>query len=100
MVYLIAQIGIVVFGISSSFLIAQKSKWGFVLALLAQPFWFYIGITDGSWGVLVLTLVYTVSSAYGVFVWCVKDTYPYSWAARPFDIYEAIAPSKVKASFE
>jgi nicotinamide riboside transporter PnuC len=98
MLYLIAQIAIVGFGISSSFLIAQKNKWGFVLALLAQPFWVIIGITDGSWGVLVLALVYTLSSAYGVFVWCVRDSYPYSWAARPFDIVEAMTPVEQRPS--
>jgi nicotinamide riboside transporter PnuC len=98
MLYLIAQIGIVVFGISSSFLIAKKNKWGFVLALLAQPFWLIIGVTDGSWGVLVLTTVYTVSSVYGVFIWCVKDSYPFSWATRPFDIYEAMTKAEQQVS--
>lgn len=89
MLYLIAQIGIVVFGISSSFLIAQKNKWGFILAFLAQPFWVIIGVSDGAWGVLILSMVYTASSVYGMYVWFLKDTLDYAWVADALDQYES-----------
>ena len=36
-------------------------KWASVFGLLGQPFWFYASFTTEQWGVLVLTLVYTVS---------------------------------------
>jgi hypothetical protein len=88
MLYLISQVGIVVFGISSSFLIARKNKWGFVLALLAQPFWLVIGWVDGSWGVLVLTAVYTTCSSYGIYTWFFKDMFDYAWIAAAIQMYD------------
>jgi Nicotinamide mononucleotide transporter len=89
MLYLISQIGIVVFGVSSSFLIAKKNKWGFALALMAQPFWVIIGVSDGAWGVLVLSMVYSASSLYGMYVWFLKDTLDYAWVMQALEQYES-----------
>ncbi len=37
---IIAQVGIVIFGAIAIILVAKKNKWGFVVGLLSQPFWF------------------------------------------------------------
>lgn len=36
----ISQVAIFILGAGSIILIAKKNKWGFVLGLLSQPFWF------------------------------------------------------------
>jgi hypothetical protein len=89
MLYLISQIGIVLFGVASSFLIAKKNKWGFVLALLAQPFWLIAGILDSSWGILIMTLVYTACSTFGIYTWFFKDMFEYSWVRETVQIYNS-----------
>lgn len=94
MLYLISQIGIVVFGITSSFLIAKKNKWGFVLALMAQPFWLIAGFLDHSWGILVMTAVYTACSSYGIYTWFFKDLVDYSWVAQTLHAHNLLETSK------
>ncbi len=69
----ISQICIFVFGILGILLVAKKNKWGFVLGLLSQPFWFITSFVHGQWGVFFLSIGYTLSWAYGIYVWFFKD---------------------------
>lgn len=65
----ISQFAIPVLGTFSILLIARKNKWGLVLGLCAQPFWFYTTYTHGQWGAFTLSVIYTLSWMYGIHVW-------------------------------
>jgi len=65
----IAQIGIVFFGISSILLVALKNKWGFVLGLVSEPFFFLTAVINHQWGLFILTIGYTFSWSLGIYIW-------------------------------
>ena len=65
----IAQIFIFIFGTTSILLIARKNKWGFVVALIAQPFWFFTTFVNHQWGAFIVSFVYTISWVYGLYEW-------------------------------
>jgi len=66
---LIAQIGIFIFGVLAIILVARKNKWGFFFGLLSQPFWYITAITNHQWGIVLVSVVYTCSWAYGLYNW-------------------------------
>ncbi len=70
---LISQIGIIGFGLSAAFLVARKNKWGFVLGLASEPFWFATSIINKQWGVVALSIVYTITWTYGAYNWFIAD---------------------------
>lgn len=51
------------------FLTARKNKWGFVVGLSGQPFWFLTSLLHGQWGVFILTAFYTCTYIYGIYNW-------------------------------
>jgi hypothetical protein len=65
----ISQYAIPLFTLSGIFLIARKVKWGFLLALIAQPFWLFTSYIHDQWGVFFNTVVYTGIVLYGVYNW-------------------------------
>lgn len=65
---IIAQGAIAIFGPSSIYLVAKGKRIGFLCGLLAQPFWYYLTISSGQWGIFFLSLFYTYSWALGVYV--------------------------------
>ncbi len=69
----IAQVGITIFGVSAIILVAKKNKWGFVLGLASQPFWIITSYINKQWGVLLLSVIYVGSWAYGVYEWFLKN---------------------------
>ena len=69
---LISQIAIAVLGLASIFLVAKKIKWGFVLGLATQPFWFITSYLNGQWGVFVLSIGYTFVWCFGIYEWFYK----------------------------
>lgn len=69
----VSQIAIALFGLSSIFLIAKKNKWGFVLALIAQPFWFITTYIHEQWGIFALSFVYSGTWLYGFYQWFFTD---------------------------
>ena len=69
----IAQIGITIFGIISITMVAKKNKWGFVIGLISQPFYFITAIINQQWGVFVTTVIYTFSWLLGIYEWFYKD---------------------------
>jgi nicotinamide riboside transporter PnuC len=69
----ISQIAIFVLGIGSIVLIARKNKWGFVLGLLVQPFWFITSYINKQWGIFFLNFAYTATWIYGIYQWFYKD---------------------------
>ena len=68
----IAQIGVFVFGVAAIILVGRKNKWGFVFGLMSQPFWFITSLQNKQWGVMLVTIVYTFSWAYGIYSWFFK----------------------------
>ena len=70
---IISQIIIFIFGIAAIILVARKNKWGFVFGLLSQPFWYITSYLHEQWGVFFLSIGYTLSWLYGVYVWFYKD---------------------------
>jgi nicotinamide riboside transporter PnuC len=69
---LIAQIGISVFGVLAIILVAKKNKWGFVFGLASQPFWLITSYLNKQWGVLLLSVIYIFSWAFGIYEWFYK----------------------------
>ncbi|MEK7061854.1 MAG: nicotinamide mononucleotide transporter [Patescibacteria group bacterium] len=69
---LIAQIGVIIFGVSAIILVARKNRWGFVLGLISQPFWIITSLVNKQWGVLLLSIVYVGSWGYGIYEWFYK----------------------------
>lgn len=52
----ISQVGIFIFGASAIILVARKNRWGFVMGLLSQPFWFISSFQARQWEFLLLAL--------------------------------------------
>lgn len=69
---LISQVAIVILGTSSIILLAKKNKWGFVLGLAAQPFWYITAFVNQQWGVFLVSFVYTASWLFGIYEWFFK----------------------------
>lgn len=69
----VSQVGIALLGATSIVLVAKKNKWGFVLGLLAQPFWFITSYLNGQWGVFLVSFIYSASWIYGIYEWFLKD---------------------------
>jgi hypothetical protein len=65
----VTQVFITILGITTVLLLASKNKYGCIFALAVQPFWFIASYRSKQWGVFLMTFVYTVSWAYGIYVW-------------------------------
>ncbi|MFH1248642.1 MAG: nicotinamide mononucleotide transporter [archaeon] len=69
---IISQLGIVFFGIIAMILVARKNKWGFIFGLLSQPFFIISAIISHQIGLLILSIAYTFTWAYGIYTWFFK----------------------------
>lgn len=69
----ISQFGIVIFGLSAIFLVAKKNKWGFVIGMISQPFWFYTSWYHKQWGAFLLSFAYLLNWVFGIYEWFYKD---------------------------
>lgn len=69
----ISQVAIFILGVTSIILVARKNKWGFVFGLLAQPFWYITSFINKQWGVFFVSIIYTLSWAYGIYEWFFKN---------------------------
>ena len=47
---IISQVAIVFLGAGAIILVAKKNKWGFVLGLASQPFWYITAFINEQWG--------------------------------------------------
>ena len=68
----VAQVGITIFGISAIILVAKKNKWGFVMGLLSQPFWFITSFVNQQWGIFFVSIIYAGTWIYGIYEWFFK----------------------------
>lgn len=57
----ISQVAIVVLGLGAIVLVGQKNRWGFVLGLASQPFWYITTYLHEQWGLFLLSFAYTLS---------------------------------------
>lgn len=70
---IISQAAIFVLGAGAIVLIGKKNKWGFVLGLLSQPFWFITSYINEQWGVFMVSIIYTISWWLGIYEWFYKE---------------------------
>ena len=68
---MLGQVGILVFGMTAVLLVNDPRphvrRWGPVLGLIAQPFWFYETFLSAQWGIFLCSFVYTSSWARGFY---------------------------------
>lgn len=77
---LISQICAATFALTAAFLMARKNKWGVIVGLANQPFWFFITIYHQQWPIFIMAIIYTAVWIYGIYNWwfnpkdkCVKE---------------------------
>ena len=66
----IDQFFIMIFGCSAIWLVSRKEdyrKWGYLIGLISQPFWFYSSYKAEQYGIFFLSLFYTYSWTQGVY---------------------------------
>jgi len=74
----ISQFVIFFTGVAAIFLVARRNKWGFVLGLIGQPFWFITTYLHGQWGLFFLNFAYAFVWGYGIYEWFFKKSPPIS----------------------
>lgn len=78
---MIIQICIFIFSASAVWFVSRKEpwrRWGFVLGLCGQPFWFYSAITKQQWAIVALCVWYTYS--WGMGVW---NHFDFNFKSKP-----------------
>ena len=70
----VAQVAIVLLTTSASLLVSRRNKWGWILGLAGQPFWFITSVSHRQPGVFVVNIICTITWAYGVY---------YNWIGNP-----------------
>ena len=48
-------------------LLGGGSRWGFVIGLVTQPFWFYTSFRHRQWGIFIASIFYAFGWAMGVY---------------------------------
>lgn len=77
----LAQLGILLLGPSSAWCLNQRGtahRWGYLLALLSQPFWFWMAFQHGQWVLILLGLWYTYCWTRGVWHHWIRQDSPAS----------------------
>jgi hypothetical protein len=72
----ISQIALVVVGPVVIWLLAQKKhwmRWGYIIGLCHQPFWFYTSIYNRQWGLIVLSSIYTACYLIGIYNYWIRN---------------------------
>ena len=62
-----ASQGAIFIGALAVLFLGGGNRWGFVLGLAVQPFWYYTSITHRQWGVVAASVIYTFGWAMGVY---------------------------------
>jgi hypothetical protein len=71
---IISQVLICFIGLSAIFMLSvYKNKWGNVVGLLQQPFWFYTTLYHGQWGLFFMSIAYAVVWCVGIYQWFWKN---------------------------
>ena len=75
MLEIISQIGVFIFSASAIWVVGREeswNRWGYILGLLGQPFWFYSVIINKQWGLLILCIWYLYAWGQGFYVHWIK----------------------------
>lgn len=75
----ISQIAILVTNAPAIWLVGRLEnwkRWGYVLGLLGQPFWFYTTLHNKQYGVFVLAIWYTYAWGQGFYNYWIKRQKP------------------------
>jgi hypothetical protein len=48
-------------------LLGSGNRWGFVIGLATQPFWFYTSFRHRQWGIFIASICYAFGWAIGVY---------------------------------
>lgn len=73
---MIVQIMVFILGAPALWLVSRPEswrRWGFVLGLTAQPFWYISVIQSEQWGILALNILYTYSWCQGIYYGFIKN---------------------------
>lgn len=71
---LVSQAFILFFGLGAIFMIScLKNKWGNVIGLIHQPFWYFTTWYHGQWVLFLMSLVYTIIWSVGIWQWFYKN---------------------------
>jgi len=62
----ISQILLSIFSITAIILVARDNKYGFILGLISQPFWFITSFINKQPGVFIANIFFTLSWIYGI----------------------------------
>lgn len=73
MLDIVSQIAIILLGTTAILLIAKKNKWGFVVGLSSQPFWFITSFIHEQWGIFITAIIFTINWSYGIYNWFYKN---------------------------
>ena len=73
----LAQAGIILYGLPTLVLVGFKNsnirRWGYITALLGQPFWFIATLHNDQWGMLILVCCYTITWINGIHQHWIKN---------------------------
>ena len=72
MIEVIAQWGAAICGCTAMACISTKGRlhrWGYIIGLLGQPFWFITTLNHKQWGIFILSAIYTLSYINGIRNW-------------------------------
>lgn len=73
---MIDQIAIFVTGISAIWLSQDQRtrarKYACIFGLAGQPFWFYSSFQSSQWGIMVLSVFYTIAWGKGFYLYWIK----------------------------
>lgn len=59
-------------GLTALTLVVMKNRWGNVVGLISQPFWFIVAWRTKSFGICILSIAYTIVWIVGIYMWFLK----------------------------
>jgi hypothetical protein len=62
-----ASQSVIFMGPIGAMLLGSGSRWGFVVGLATQPFWFYTSFRHRQWGIFIASIFYASGWAMGVY---------------------------------
>ena len=71
--HIASQIVIPITSITALFLVACKNRWGFVIGITGQPFWFYATASQSQWGMFLTSIAATLCHMLGIWNWFFRN---------------------------
>ena len=72
------QVAIIIFSCGAIWLLAQKGsliRWGHIVGMLGQPFWFYTTYKHAQWGMFLCTVWFTYCYGQGIWNYWLKGVF-------------------------